>query len=534
MMVRAVKNQALPPDEKLSQALVPESKQPYTVPDNWVWTRLEIINQYLGTSVDPMKSPDETFELYSVPSCDNDYPEVVIGSEIGSTKQVVEKNDVLLCKINPRINRVWVVSKHTENAVIASSEWIIIRNRQINAKYLMWCLKSKYFRELMLSNVSGVGGSLMRAQPRFVKDYPIPLPPLAEQQRIVEYIEGLFAKLDQIKELSKNALDSFETRKACILHKAFTGKLTTKWREDHNVGMESWELHDSVDIFEYVTSGSRGWAQYYSDTGSVFLRMGNLKHGTINLDLTEIQYVTLPTKVEGQRSKVCKGDILISITADVGMVGLVKDDNLDAYVNQHVALARPIENVNPEYIAWYLVSDLGLKQLQNKQRGATKLGLGLSDIKSLELHLPSFPEQQEIVRILDSLFEKDQKAKDLCDVIGKIDLMKKAILARAYRGELGTNDPSEKSAEELLKKVVMETITEGIKQKVVNSKAIEEVRQVYKNVLEALQLNRKMIPEDLKKLLDLDADSFYEQVKLFVELGKITEVREGKEVYLEA
>lgn len=147
----------------------------------------------------------------------------------------------MLCKINPRINRVWKVSQFTDNELIASSEWIIIRNNHINANYLMYCFQSKYFREFMLSNVSGVGGSLMRAQPKYVQTYPIPLPPLSEQQRIVERIEELLAKLDEAKERLQEVADSFAVRKAAILHKAFTGELTKQWRLENGVSDESWE-----------------------------------------------------------------------------------------------------------------------------------------------------------------------------------------------------------------------------------------------------------------------------------------------------
>ena len=217
-------------EEKLEQALVPIEEQPYEVPPNWCWVRLKNINTYKGSQLDPSKYSNEEFELYSVPSFDSDYPEVVKGKEIKSSKQIVEINDVLLCKINPRINRVWKVSGHTKNKLIASSEWIIIRNSNINSDYFMYCLRVQYFRQLMLSSVVGVGGSLTRAQPKNVKNYPIPLPPLPEQQRIVDLIERLYAKLDEAKEKVQTAIDSFELRKAAILHKAFTGELTKAWR----------------------------------------------------------------------------------------------------------------------------------------------------------------------------------------------------------------------------------------------------------------------------------------------------------------
>ena len=199
------KEAALSPEERLQAALVPENEQPYKVPGNWCWVSLKTIDQYRSSSVDPSKYPSTLFELYSVPSSANDYPEIVKGDEIGSTKQSVEKGDILLCKINPRINRVWKVSQYTENTLLASSEWIVIRNSKIDSNYLMYCFRAPYFREYMLSNVSGVGGSLMRAQPKYVKTYPVPLPPLPEQQRIVDRIESLFAKLDEAKQKAQDA-----------------------------------------------------------------------------------------------------------------------------------------------------------------------------------------------------------------------------------------------------------------------------------------------------------------------------------------
>lgn len=450
------KKTALTIEERLQQALVPAEEQPYEVPENWVWVRLGDVNKYISKSVNPISEPDKIFELYSVPSMVDNYPEIIAGSDIGSSKQSVCKKDVLLCKINPRINRVWKVSQFTDNELIASSEWIIIRNNHIDANYLMYCFQSKYFREFMLSNVSGVGGSLMRAQPKYVQTYPIPLPPLSEQQRIVERIEELFAKLDEAKERLQEVADSFAVRKAAILHKAFSGELTKQWRLENGVRDESWEEKKGEDFFEYVTSGSRGWAKYYSDKGSIFVRMGNLNHGTIELDLSDIQYVELPDQVEGQRSKLQKNDILISITADVGMIGLVRED-MDAYINQHVALARPKNDLYAEFLAWYFVSDVGLQQMQNKQRGATKIGLGLQDIRSIILKIPTLPEQHEIVRLIDDLLARERKAQQAAEqALATIDLMKKSILARAFRGELGTNKASEASALELLRQVLAE------------------------------------------------------------------------------
>ena len=157
------------------------------------------INEYNSASEDPSKFPDKDFELYSVPAYETGMPEFVKGKDISSSKKLVSKNDVLLCKINPHLNRAWIVSHYKENRpCLASSEWIIFRNSSIIPQYLSFCFTSNYFKELMLSNVSGVGGSLMRAQPAIVNKYLFPLPPINEQCRIVAAIQEYYEILDNI------------------------------------------------------------------------------------------------------------------------------------------------------------------------------------------------------------------------------------------------------------------------------------------------------------------------------------------------
>lgn len=154
---------------------------------------------FMPENVDPGNSPNEIFELYSVPHFEFGKPEIITGKEIGSSKQAICENDILVCKINPRINRVWITGHITPYRLLGSSEWIVFRNHLIFAPYLKYYFSSRYFRELMLSNVSGVGGSLMRAQPESVKKYPILIPPYQEQVRIAKRIDELFAILAAIE-----------------------------------------------------------------------------------------------------------------------------------------------------------------------------------------------------------------------------------------------------------------------------------------------------------------------------------------------
>lgn len=459
------KKTALTIEERLQQALVPAEEQPYEVPENWVWVRLGSLAQDMADG--PFGSNLKT-EHYT----NNKEVRIIQLSNIGENgwrednkkyttfehakviaRSKVEAGDIVIAKMMPA-GRAIICPSYEQQYVLSSDAVKFVPNSLVDNNFCCKGINSHFFQTLVQENTQGI--TRARTSIKKLKGYPFPLPPLSEQQRIVESIEELFAKLDEAKERLQQVADSFAVRKAAILHKAFTGELTKQWRRENGVSYESWEEKKGEDFFEYVTSGSRGWAKYYSDKGSMFIRMGNLNHGTIELDFSDIQYVELPDQVEGQRSKLQKNDILISITADVGMIALVRED-MDAYINQHVALARPKNDLYAEFLAWYFVSDDGLQQMQNKQRGATKIGLGLQDIRSIILKIPTLPEQHEIVRLIDDLLARERAAQQAAEqALASIDLMKKSILARAFRGELGTNKASEASALELLKQVLAE------------------------------------------------------------------------------
>lgn len=460
------KKTALTIEERLQQALVPAEEQPYEVPENWVWVRLGAVCGFERGITFPSSAKQNERDDENIPCLRtaNIQDELELNDLIYVNKKyyknnidkLIRKNDIIMSTANSRelVGKTSFVYK-VEYPMIFGGFVMALRANKLLSKFLFYYLRLEFllgrFRgeSTQTTNIANISSSVLG-------EYTFPLPPLSEQQRIVERIEELFAKLDEAKERLQEVADSFAVRKAAILHKAFTGELTKQWRLENGVSDESWEEKKGEDFFEYVTSGSRGWAKYYSDKGSIFVRMGNLNHGTIELDFSDIQYVELPDQVEGQRSKLQKNDILISITADVGMIGLVRED-MDAYINQHVALARPKNDLYAEFLAWYFVSDVGLQQMQNKQRGATKIGLGLQDIRSIILKIPTLPEQHEIVRLIDDLLARERSAQQATEqALASIDLMKKSILARAFRGELGTNKASEASALELLRQVLAE------------------------------------------------------------------------------
>lgn len=450
-MARAAKKETLlTTEEKLAKALVPEEEQPYPVPENWCWVRLGTVIESVNEKTDIFDQADLKYVGLENIEKDTGKIEQQPANEIKSTKNVFREGDILYGKLRPYLNKHGIVSF----SGVCSTDILVFRAKLLLSNKLVdYFFHLPNFIEYAVANSKGI--NLPRVSEKIVLQASFPLPPLPEQQRIVTLIESLFADLDAAKKKLQAVLDGFAKRRAALLHKAFTGELTREWRAEHRIGNESWIETPSAELFEYVTSGSRGWAQYYADTGAIFLRIGNLDHGTIELDISDIQHVDLPDKAEGQRSRVKKGDILISITADVGMIAYIKEEIEEAYINQHIALARPKKANDSEFIAWYFVSDVGLNQLQHMQRGTTKVGLTLQDIKSVYLKMPCLEEQKEIVRILDDIFAKESQSKAAVEsALAKIDTMKKAILATAFRGGFRTNDSSDESAVELLRKVL--------------------------------------------------------------------------------
>ena len=338
----------------------------------------------------------------------------------------------------------------------------------------------------------GKGATQLNISQTVIKAFPFPLAPLQQQKRIVAKIEELFSHIDAgIKALQKVSQLLKQYRQS-VLKAAVTGELTKEWREANKDKFEpasqllkrtlkerrrKWEVQqlekfkakgkvlkddkwkekykeaiecDAIldipeewvgattdQVYFYVTSGSRGWAKYYSNKGPVFLRMGSLNHYNIRLNLENIQKVNPPIGVEGSRTKAEPCDTLVSITADVGMVGIVPENFEESYINQHVALARPVYSIMGLYLTWLLSSDFAKEQFKALQRGATKAGLGLDDIKAVQFGLPDLEEQEEIVGQIEEKLNLTERLENEIDrQLLKSETGKQSILSSAFAGKL--------------------------------------------------------------------------------------------------
>jgi len=282
---------------------------------------------------------------------------------------------------------------------------------------------------------SGKGGAQPNISQGLLKEWPIPLPSIGIQKRIVTKIETLFSELDKGIGSLKTAREQLKVYRQAVLKHAFEGKLTAQWREDNEC--QAWETRRLGKLLSFLTSGSRGWAAYYADQGDIFIRAQNLKYD--RLDLEDIAFVSLPEKSEGKRTKVQVGDLLITITgANVTKLGYVKEDLGDAYVSQHVALCRPGDEISTEFIYWYLVAEAaGRGQLNRSAYGAGKPGLNLDNIRSVDVPLPGLVEQNLISKKIEELLSVEENAASTIDnEIERIEALRQSILEKAFSGKL--------------------------------------------------------------------------------------------------
>ena len=315
----------------------------------------------------------------------------------------------------------------------------------------------------------GTGTTFKELSSAKAKKLPFFYPSIDEQKRIADKLDSVLAKVEAAQARLDKIPTILKRFRQSVLAAATSGELTREWRNNHEaivknptLGTEkinesifrkasrslpvtpsSWLIVPAGKVLEYVTSGSRGWSKYYSTNpnDALFLRMSNVRYDTTKLILSDLQYVDLPEKVEGKRSLVKLNDLVVSITADVGRVARITEEITEAYINQHLALLRPTSEINSEFLAMCIAStSIGISQVNELKRGATKAGLGLDDIRNLAIPLPSLAEQAEIVATVNKFFEQAfivEKQYNAAKT--RLDKLTQSILTKAFKGELLTS-----------------------------------------------------------------------------------------------
>lgn len=436
-------------EEKLQNALVPKEEQPYKIPSNWCWGILGEITSVIGGGT-PSSKINEYYDngdiAWITPSDLSNYNNMYISkgkkmiTKLGlmkSSAKLLPKGTVCLSSRAPIGYVVIAKNELSTNQGFKS----FLPSKVFKSEYLYWYLKS--IKHILEAKASGT--TFLELSAKKAGEVEIPLPPINEQQRIVNRIESLFVKLDRAKELIENTLAQFEQNKMAILHKAFTGELTAKWRKENNIDLSSWKKCELKEVFKVVKD------KYNPQTENQIVNYIGLE----NIETSKgIISKNNSSEVKSIKTKFKKDDVLYGKLRPY----LNKHDvvNFDGICSTDILVFRFNDINTAKYINYYFNLPMFIQYAVENSSGINLPRVSEKTISKYKISLPTIEEQQEIVNILDNLLAKYNKIKNLEQQLEKIELLKKAILAKAFRGELGTNNPDEESAENLLKEILAE------------------------------------------------------------------------------
>lgn len=494
-----------------------------SIPPSWLVTTLGTVRVDRSKNINPFKEPETSYVLFSVPQFEAGTPERVRGVSIGSTKQTVENGTVLLCKINPRINRVWVVKNLSKDQLIASTEWIpFFPVTGVYPEYLAYFLQQKEIRDFLAHNASGVGGSLMRVRPAVVDRMEFRLAPSSEQVRIVAELEKQFTRLDDAVAGLKRVQANLKRYRASVLKAACEGRLVPTEaelarKENRNYEPASellkrilnerrakWQFYQHAKT---AASGkpvkNDGWKRKYKEPappdssnlpeipkGWVWASMEELLreplrnghsakevHSGVGIRALTLTAVTLGSFSEkNTKLTVAKadkvfdlwlryGDILIERSNTPELVGIGRlyrgPDNFAIFPDL-IIRARLTAGADPSYVEAVLLADKTRSYFRHAAQGISGTMPKIDQSTIERLALP-FPPEAEQTRIADEL-ERQMSEISAGEVeikrgIQRASTLRQAILKHAFEGKLASQDPADEPASIFVERIRAERET---------------------------------------------------------------------------
>lgn len=513
------KKENLSLEEKLQKAVIPKDEEPYIIPDNWIWTKLsEIVDVKGGKRIPKGQefSKTKTKNIY-LRVTDFKNRGIYLENLKYISDEVAEKiknyritsKDIYL-SIAGTIGKVGIIPKEVENSFLTENACKLVNISNMEQKYLLNLLETSLIKKEIKNSITSSG------QPKLaifrIGNFPIPLPPLEEQKRIVEKLDSLFEKTQKIKEIIEEVKEKMISKREAILSKAFTGELTEKWRSKNETSnteellykindekIKLWEeeckkaeeegrkkpkkpqikdisemlvKEDEVpykipenwvwirldNISEKISKGTtpKGGESAYVKNGIKFLRVENITKN-YKLDLDKIKYISNETHVSFlKRSILEENDLLISIAGSLGRTAVISKDNLPLNTNQAIAFIRfLVKDKSFSKFFSYFFNTRIIKTLLLEQAKVTAIpNLTLEILSKTKILLPPLEEQKEIVRILDKVFEEEDKIDELLKLEESIAALESSILDKAFKGELGTQNKDDYPILERLKEIL--------------------------------------------------------------------------------
>lgn len=495
-------------EERLEQSIVAKEEEPYKLSSNWVWTRLGDITEFIDYRGKTPTKVENGIPLITAKNIKKGYineePREFIKVEDYDgwmTRGIPQKGDVAITTEAPLGN---VAQLNFDYKFALAQRVITLTNINFDKRFLFYSMLSTYF-QLQLKEHS-TGSTVEGIKSKLLKTLKIAFPPLEEQKRIVEKLDSLFEKIQKIKEIIEEVKEKTTSRREAILSKAFSGELTEKWRgENHTENarellvkindekLKLWEdeckkaedegrkkpAKPKLKTIDEMLVGAEEMP-YKLPSNWVWTRLGDITNvvsgGTPSTSKEEYYNGNIPWItpkdlsnykekyiLNGARNITEEGlkkssavllpinSVLMSSRAPIGYVVINKKE---VSTNQGFKSFTPSISYIPEYLYHYLKKSKNY--LESIATGTTFKELSGDKAKKIIFPLPPLEEQKEIVRVLDKVFEEENRISELISLENKIEILEKTILDRAFRGELGTGNSDDEPAIELLKKCLEE------------------------------------------------------------------------------
>ncbi len=465
-------------EELLEEAILLEEEQLYEVPENWVWVKIKGIGNVKGgkrlpkghallqeaTPYPYLRVAD--FKNGTIDNSNLKYITKDTASKI--SRYIISKDDVYI-SIAGTIGKTGIVPNYLSGANLTENAAKITDLKGTSNRYLHLVLNTDELQNQMKNS------TVSTSQPKLalfrIEELKIPLPPLNEQKRIAKKAEILLNKIEEAEQLIDEVKGTFEHRRLAILNKAFRGELGTNKMYEESVSElignekiipvseqpydvpENWVWVNIKHVIESMKTRDPKKMNretfYYIDVDAI-----NNKNQTIG-NIKEVSKSDAPSRA---KRRVSKGDVIISLVRPyLKNIALIPEENSNLVASTAFYVCTPKTSLSSRYLYYFLCTTFATHYLIKHTKGDNSPSVRSTDFENLQLPVPTLSEQKRITDKLENMLRKLESEQSVIELLmSNLEVIKQSILTQAIRGELGTNDPTEESAIELIKEMLEE------------------------------------------------------------------------------